>query len=912
MAQRTVSIRLSPEGGPEIKRLFDEVATGGDASAQRLARSYQRAGEDIEAAIQRQANAAAKIAAIMPQSSIQMRVDSSVSTGFGQYEGSAKRSALAMRDLLAAEEALEERTRRLVASLNPAAAAQDRFNREMDEAQDLISRGAITLDQYVAKLGQERAALDQATGAKMRGATSAGALRQATLGASYQVQDLFTQISMGANPINALTVQSMQLAGQFAAVEGRAGAFARVLIGPWGLAVSGGLLLLGMLTKGLFDNSEASAKAEQGMADFQRRQSDIGRFIDMTTGKLKEQNRELILNAIITRENAIRQQQDTIRDARTAAFSAARGATLRTTAAAPGSTTSGVSFTDDTDVQAAIRGANGSTQRLTENLRQLATTTRPELRGLVVEVSNLGAQAADAEREGASLRRELAALNGDTRVYAGSATDAAGAAGEAARAIGNSGSAATLAGDAAQDAANANLALARAYLAGGVAAVRAEADQRGFAEAVSEGVAAGARSLDQLREETAARAAVRAQVLAGTLPIEQMDRALQDEAALRPLLKLQLVAQGDAQAVLTRVIDEYRTALAAAHDEEGRSQAEQRINDATERALELRSVLSDLALTDYDQAYNAAGRAAQRAADKETLAVDDPKRAQAMRAALDEVDADFALRRGQAADQMRRSQQDALDMADAELRLVGLSDDRREAGLARQRLILDLRRSGVAAESDEGRAILATNDVLDAKLRLLDRQQAGWAALKDVGSDFVETVLSPETWDDWGKGGKRILDILKAEFIRLTLLNPIKNMLFGENNATLSDVLGNVTKLFGGSGGASPKGTAAGTSYFSGGAMLAGEFGPELLWAPRGTQVAPAGETRRLLAANDGGRAPVIKPYFDMRGAIVTADLMADIDQKMAIAAAQGAAGGADMAEVSMEGRSRRQLGRRW
>lgn len=89
------------------------------------------------------------------------------------------------------------------------------------------------------------------------------ALRHAMMGASYQVQDFFTQVSMGANPLNALAVQGGQLAGQFANIEGKAGAVARFMMGPWGLAITGAVMVTAALTKGMFDGAEAAAEKEK-------------------------------------------------------------------------------------------------------------------------------------------------------------------------------------------------------------------------------------------------------------------------------------------------------------------------------------------------------------------------------------------------------------------------------------------------------------------------------------------------------------------------------------------------------------------------------------------------------------------------------------------------------------------------
>lgn len=180
------------------------------------------------------------------------------------FESAAQQGLQAMKE----QEALAASANRLRAAIDPNIAAQQRFNQEMAEARMLISAGAISLDEYAAKLRMERTALDNVSGALKAGATSAGAHRQAMMGASYQLQDFMTQVSMGANPINAFAVQGAQLAGQFANVGGKAGAVASFFMGPWGMAITGAILVTGMLTKGLFDGAAAAeekAKAAKAL-----------------------------------------------------------------------------------------------------------------------------------------------------------------------------------------------------------------------------------------------------------------------------------------------------------------------------------------------------------------------------------------------------------------------------------------------------------------------------------------------------------------------------------------------------------------------------------------------------------------------------------------------------------------------
>lgn len=400
---------------------------------------------------------------------------------------------------------------------------------------------------------------------------------------------------------------------------------------------------------------------------------------------------------------------------------------------------------------------------------------------------------------------------------------------------------------------------------------------------------------------------------------DQANDALAEEAALRPLLKLQTVAQGDALKALTEVIDQYRIALRRARDEEMQDASARAAAAAQDRAAELRSQIGDMPLSDADRRRNAEQRAAIIEADRQKFTGEG--RTSFLRNKRSESEAGIEFDRARFVSDMLESQKTGLAMATEELRLAAANDNVREQSLARLRLILDLKQAEVDLDSAEGKAILANADAYDVLVRKLREQQAAWAEMTDFGAQFVDTVLSPDTWEDWGEGGKNVIAMIRNELLKLALINPIKNMLLGENNVTLGDLLKGVTGMFGGAGAGAaaggsqgfvgPPGNATGTHYWSGGDTLVGEFGREIVRMPRGASVVPAGETRRMLAANDSGPARVSN-YFDLRGAMVNEQVYADMRAMAADAAAAGAMGGAQMAETEGMERSARRLGRSW
>ena len=266
----STAIRLGITGDPEVKRKLEDIGQTGDAAAQRMAKSFVKAEAEVEAAMARRERQMAKLNAIMPQTAMQMQVDSAAGTGFGQFEGSARRSAGVFAEMLAKQEEMERRAHALTAALDPLYAAQSRYDAELREANALLAAGAISHETYQKKLQVETAELDRVAQAQGRAGAQSGAMRQAMAGASYQVQDLVTQISMGANPITAFIIQGGQLAGQFQSVEGKAGAVARFLMGPWGLAIQVAMMVLAPFVAKLFEGSDAAEKQRKAVEEHRK------------------------------------------------------------------------------------------------------------------------------------------------------------------------------------------------------------------------------------------------------------------------------------------------------------------------------------------------------------------------------------------------------------------------------------------------------------------------------------------------------------------------------------------------------------------------------------------------------------------------------------------------------------------
>lgn len=321
MARPSVAIRLGTEGKAQVKNDFREIGDAGDAAAKRLSATYEAQSAAAERALERAQRTAAKIAAIAPQTSMQMRINDTVGTGFGQHEGSARASAMAFQEIARAEAELEQRTRALLAAIDPVWAAQQRFNAEILEAKTLLDAGRISTEQYAAAELRAKESLEAVAVAQQRTNQTTGLMRAGYQQLGFQVQDITQQMALGISPMVILaqqggqTAQALTLLGdgmeqtgkKATGLAGKALAFARFMSGPWGAAVTGGALVLGMLIPKLLETSDAVQQATDEMAESARQaeatsaaKEQWGRSVEgliATLHELEEASRQQVLTA---------------------------------------------------------------------------------------------------------------------------------------------------------------------------------------------------------------------------------------------------------------------------------------------------------------------------------------------------------------------------------------------------------------------------------------------------------------------------------------------------------------------------------------------------------------------------------------------------------------------------------------
>ena len=265
----------------------------------------------------------------------------------------------------------------------------------------------------------------------------------------------------------------------------------------------------------------------------------------------------------------------------------------------------------------------------------------------------------------------------------------------------------------------------------------------------------------------------------------------------------------------------------------------------------------------------------------------------------------------------------AIQLDQLQLATLGMAADKRQILIDQLTTEQKLQAANTEYTADETQAILDGVAAQDKMNAVLKAANDNLEEMRSLGEGIIDSLFNPQNWTSWGGLGKTVLHEIETELLKLAAINPLKNLLSGSSLPTLSSALGSLGKLFGGKAGVSfdlpglnttPGALTApdighlagGTEYWSGGATWVGENGRELLNLPPGSKVTPAGRSRQIAEAANDRAAPVFN--FDLRGAVVTEELLDQMNAIGASAAVQGAQGGAALANKGLNRRIRKRM----
>jgi hypothetical protein len=213
----------------------------------------------------------------------------------------AQAQATALREIASAAERAatgngdnSQATRLYVAAAQAAA-------REAEGNVQGLNAQILAMERLQAELNQTKTAV-LATDDAMRVHTrSMGEQRAAAISLGQQATDFSVQVLSGQSAMVAFAQQAPQAGLALAGFEGKLGKVGAFLTGPWGIALTIGVSALGIFGSKLLEIAgNASAVSEElGKVKFASdslgdAQNVLGRVLDLTTGKIKDQTSELV------------------------------------------------------------------------------------------------------------------------------------------------------------------------------------------------------------------------------------------------------------------------------------------------------------------------------------------------------------------------------------------------------------------------------------------------------------------------------------------------------------------------------------------------------------------------------------------------------------------------------------------
>lgn len=507
---------------------------------------------------------------------------------------------------------LDAEAEKLRRTLSPLYAAQAKYDDELDRAHHLLSRGAISQETFNEALAKAERDLGRVTEGQSRSATAFTSSRMSVNSLGGSLKRMSIDAASGRLSMAGITGEAGNAANALLTMGGRLGAVGAFMAGPWGAALTVGIMMasgfaaklmdqnnaLDTSVKKLKEQSEATRRTDQAKADY-------AKTIDGVRDAIRDMNLEQDRSLVSTRQSElqtyaasranldrVRSERDVIKaliEKREAEARAVEARYLGRDRLSPA----------DVSAVAGARQALSQAQAdLAKNAADIAAAERAK-RGAAIPI---------AIREAEELSTAVGRLNRTYDIMKDAAVEAArgnddlaGSLTKTLTAIEQQRQAALeaerqskrdAAASSRRDAAiqrreeglsreleamrattKANYDLAQAYGASDAAALRATASAEAVGKAIkrqgdidafvaaqlelnaSKVASSAAQQTSDLHFSAAAQERMNVLVAAGAVTTEEAAQALALEAQLRPLIAAASLVEGDAKAALRRQID---------------------------------------------------------------------------------------------------------------------------------------------------------------------------------------------------------------------------------------------------------------------------------------------------------------------------------------------------------------------
>lgn len=240
------------EAKAEVRRVAREAAEAAKQAA-REKRDAERQASLEAAAAEREAKAEQR-RAVREAAEEAKRAAADKRQADRAAEEASRDLARSTRDAARAEREAANAVRELRASVDPAFAAQERYNETMRRATALLMQNRLAQGEFSAIQKQAAAQMDVNT-------RSMGRMNTVYVQMGYQAQDVTASLASGINPLVILAQQGGQTASALAMMGGTVGKVAAFFAGPWGAAIIGVTMLLGMYIQKNKESEKATKDA---------------------------------------------------------------------------------------------------------------------------------------------------------------------------------------------------------------------------------------------------------------------------------------------------------------------------------------------------------------------------------------------------------------------------------------------------------------------------------------------------------------------------------------------------------------------------------------------------------------------------------------------------------------------------
>lgn len=259
--------------------------------------------------------------------------------------------------------------------------------------------------------------------------------------------------------------------------------------------------------------------------------------------------------------------------------------------------------------------------------------------------------------------------------------------------------------------------------------------KRAYNNVIEATIAGTKAQIDQINAETEIRVRLNAQVAAGIIPAADVNRLLQEELQLRPLIAAADIAGIENKKELTEALEGLRKAYADAAEEQRRSANEQALRAGQQELALLQARIGLVGMETAERRRALAVLEEEKKLKELRVDENDPQYAERIEQAKKIADAESELDRAESNRDAIRTRQESIESLKTQMALIGATSAEQRRALAVLEEKNRLTREGIALDSEAGRTRLALAAAEAELTSAVERRQAQYEALRSQGED---------------------------------------------------------------------------------------------------------------------------------------------------------------------------------